>query len=198
MISRVDRNLYRIPYEDILYIEKEDSLVRRSVQTVLYNILKDLVVLLAPILPYTSEEVYRFIPGEKLESVHLNDMPEAPTYEFDSKLWELFFDVKDDVFKALEEARNEKVIGSSLEAEVKLNLGEKYKPVREQLEKYLHQLLIVSKVEFTDDETLPKASTIRVEVLKSNGQKCNRCWNYVDELDGDICHRCSEILKETK
>ncbi len=184
--------------KDILYIEKEDSLVRRSVQTVLYNILKDLVVLLAPILPYTSEEVYRFIPGEKLESVHLNDMPEAPTYEFDSKLWELFFDVKDDVFKALEEARNEKVIGSSLEAEVKLNLGEKYKPVREQLEKYLHQLLIVSKVEFTDDETLPKASTIRVEVLKSNGQKCNRCWNYVDELDGDICHRCSEILKETK
>ena len=191
-------NFYLDFTKDILYIEKEDSLVRRSVQTVLYNILKDLVVLLAPILPYTSEEVYRFIPGEKLESVHLNEMPEAPTYEFDSKLWELFFDVKDDVFKALEEARNEKVIGSSLEAEVKLNLGEKYKPVREQLEKYLHQLLIVSKVEFTDDETLPKASTIRVEVLKSNGQKCNRCWNYVDELDGDICHRCSEILKETK
>ena len=191
-------NFYLDFTKDILYIEKEDSLVRRSVQTVLYNILKDLVVLLAPILPYTSEEVYRFIPGEKLESVHLNDMPEATTYEFDSKLWELFFDVKDDVFKALEEARNEKVIGSSLEAEVKLNLGEKYKPVREQLEKYLHQLLIVSKVEFTDDETLPKASTIRVEVLKSNGQKCNRCWNYVDELDGDICHRCSEILKETK
>ena len=191
-------NFYLDFTKDILYIEKEDSLVRRSVQTVLYNILKDLVALLAPILPYTSEEVYRFIPGEKLESVHLNDMPEAPTYEFDSKLWELFFDVKDDVFKALEEARNEKVIGSSLEAEVKLNLGEKYKPVREQLEKYLHQLLIVSKVEFTDDETLPKASTIRVEVLKSNGQKCNRCWNYVDELDGDICHRCSEILKETK
>ena len=191
-------NFYLDFTKDILYIEKEDSLVRRSVQTVLYNILKDLVVLLAPILPYTSEEVYRFIPGEKLESVHLNDMPEAPTYEFDSKLWELFFDVKDDVFKALEEARNEKVIGSSLEAEVKLNLGEKYKPVREQLEKYLHQLLIVSKVEFTNDETLPKASTIKVEVLKSNGHKCNRCWNYVDELDGDICHRCSEILKEIK
>lgn len=191
-------NFYLDFTKDILYIEKEDSLVRRSVQTVLYNILKDLVVLLAPILPYTSEEVYRFIPGEKLESVHLNDMPEAPTYEFDSKLWELFFDVKDDVFKALEEARNEKVIGSSLEAEVKLNLGEKYKPVQEQLEKYLHQLLIVSKVEFTNDETLPKASTIKVEVLKSNGHKCNRCWNYVDELDGDICHRCSEILKEIK
>lgn len=191
-------NFYLDFTKDILYIEKEDSLVRRSVQTVLYNILKDLVVLLAPILPYTSEEVYRFIPGEKLESVHLNDMPEAPTYEFDSKLWELFFDVKDDVFKALEEARNEKVIGSSLEAEVKLNLGEKYKPVQEQLEKYLHQLLIVSKVEFINDETLPKASTIKVEVLKSNGHKCNRCWNYVDELDGDICHRCSEILKEIK
>ena len=191
-------NFYLDFTKDILYIEKEDSLVRRSVQTVLYNIVKNLVVLLAPILPYTSEEVYRFIPGEKLESVHLNDMPEVPNYEFDSKLWELFFDVKDDVFKALEEARNEKVIGSSLEAEVKLNLGEKYKPVREQLEKYLHQLLIVSKVEFTNDETLPKASTIKVEVLKSNGHKCNRCWNYVDELDGDICHRCSEILKEIK
>lgn len=187
-------NFYLDFTKDILYIEKEDSLVRRSVQTVLYNIIKDLVVLLAPILPYTSEEVYRFIPGEKLESVHLNDMPEASTYEFDSKLWELFFDVKDDVFKALEEARNEKVIGSSLEAEVKLNLGEKYKPVQEKLEKYLHQLLIVSKVEFTTEE-LPKAEHIEVEVVKSNGHKCNRCWNYVDELDGDICHRCSEILK---
>ena len=187
-------NFYLDFTKDILYIEKEDSLVRRSVQTVLYNIIKDLVVLLAPILPYTSEEVYKFIPGAKLESVHLNDMPEASTYEFDSKLWELFFDVKDDVFKALEEARNEKVIGSSLEAEVKLNLGEKYKPVQEQLEKYLHQLLIVSKVEFTT-EALPKAEHIEVEVVKSNGHKCNRCWNYVDELDGDICHRCSEILK---
>lgn len=187
-------NFYLDFTKDILYIEKEDSLVRRSVQTVLYNIINNLVVLLAPILPYTSEEVYKFIPGEKLESVHLKDMPEPQNYDIDTELWNQFFDVKDDVFKALEEARNEKVIGSSLEAEVKLNLGTKYQKVKEQLGKYIHQLLIVSKVEFTEED-LPSAEHIKVEVLKSNGQKCNRCWNYVENLEGDICHRCSEILK---
>ena len=81
-------------------------------------------------------------------------------------------------------------------------IGRMYVKAPQKLDKFYVDIIAdelnVKEVEFTDDETLPKASTIRVEVLKSNGQKCNRCWNYVDELDGDICHRCSEILKETK
>ena len=182
-------NFYLDFTKDILYIEKADSLVRRSVQTVLYNILNNEVKLLAPILPYTSEEVYSLLPHTE-ESVHLTDMPEVVEYS-DSKeveeLFNLFFELKDKVNKKLEEARNEKLIGSALEAVVKINLDPKYIEVKEKLDSYLHQLFIVSKVEYTTDGE-------EVVVEKSTGEKCNRCWNYVDHLNGDICDRCHNII----
>ena len=190
-------NFYLDFTKDILYIESEKSLVRRSVQSTLYNIISDMVVLLAPILPYTSEEAYKCIPGDKKDSVHLLDMPSVKEYKIDSELWELFFNVKNDVNKALEEARDQKLIGSSLEADISLHLPEKYAIVKEKLAKYIHQLLIVSHVEFTD-KTLTKYDNVEVYVQKSTGHKCNRCWNYVPKLDGDICPRCSAILKENK
>ena len=178
-------NFYLDFTKDILYIEKADSLVRRSVQTVLYNILNNEVKLLAPILPYTSEEVYSLLPHTE-ESVHLTDMPEVVTYSDSTEveeLFNLFFELKDKVNKKLEEARNEKLIGSALEAVVKINLDSKYNEVKEKLGSYLHQLFIVSKVEYTTDGE-------EVVVEKSTGEKCNRCWNYVDHLNGDICDRC--------
>lgn len=182
-------NFYLDFTKDILYIEKSDSLVRRSVQTVLYNILSNEVRLLAPILPYTSEEVYTLLSNDKT-SVHLTDMPEVVTYKDSEEvynLFNLFFELKDKVNKKLEEARNEKVIGSSLEAVVKLNLEDKYNTVKDSLEDYLHQLFIVSKVIYTSEGE-------EVEVVKSDGEKCNRCWNYVDHLHDDICDRCHNIL----
>lgn len=182
-------NFYLDFTKDILYIEKADSLVRRSVQTVLYNILNNEVKLLAPILPYTSEEVYSLLPHTE-ESVHLTDMPEVVTYSDSTEveeLFNLFFELKDKVNKKLEEARNEKLIGSALEAVVKINLNPKYNEVKEKLDSYLHQLFIVSKVEYTTDGE-------EVVVEKSTGEKCNRCWNYVDHLNGDICDRCHNII----
>ena len=182
-------NFYLDFTKDILYIEKADSLVRRSVQTVLYNILNNEVKLLAPILPYTSEEVYSLLPHTE-ESVHLTDMPEVVTYSDSAEveeLFNLFFELKDKVNKKLEEARNEKLIGSALEAVVKINLDPKYNEVKEKLGSYLHQLFIVSKVEYTTDGE-------EVVVEKSTGEKCNRCWNYVDHLNGDICDRCHNII----
>ncbi len=182
-------NFYLDFTKDILYIEKADSLVRRSVQTVLYNILNNEVKLLAPILPYTSEEVYSLLPHTE-ESVHLTDMPEVVTYSDSTEveeLFNLFFELKDKVNKKLEEARNEKLIGSALEAVVKINLDPKYNEVKEKLDSYLHQLFIVSKVEYTTDGE-------EVVVEKSTGEKCNRCWNYVDHLNGDICDRCHNII----
>ena len=182
-------NFYLDFTKDILYIEKADSLVRRSVQTVLYNILNNEVKLLAPILPYTSEEVYSLLPHTE-ESVHLTDMPEVVTYSDSTEveeLFNLFFELKDKVNKKLEEARNEKLIGSALEAVVKINLDQKYNEVKEKLGSYLHQLFIVSKVEYTTDGE-------EVVVEKSTGEKCNRCWNYVDHLNGDICDRCHNII----
>lgn len=193
-ISFTLSNFYLDFTKDILYIEKNDSLVRRSVQSVLYFMINNLILLLAPILPYTCEEIYKYIPGDKKESIHLCDMPEVKEYNFDYKVWDLFFEIKNDVNKALEEARNEKLIGSSLEANIVLHLSDKYNVVVDELNKYLHQLLIVSKVEFTD-ETLTKYDNVEVKVIKSSGSKCNRCWNYVDDLVEDICPRCANIIK---
>ena len=126
----------------------------------------------------------------KLESVHLEDMPEAVEYSDSSEieeLFDLFFELKDKVYKKLEEARNDKLIGSALEAVVKINLDEKYNMVKEKLGSCLHQLFIVSKVEYTTQGE-------EVVIEKSTGEKCNRCWNYVDHLNGDICDRCNSIV----
>lgn len=159
-------NFYLDFTKDILYIEKANSKARRSVQTVLYNILSNEVRLLAPILPYTSEEVYNLLPHTEA-SVHLTDMPEVVNYSDSTEvleLFKLFFELKEKVNKKLEEARNEKLIGSALEAVVKINLDPKYNEVKEKLGSYLHQLLIVSKVEYTTDGE-------EVEVAKSTGRK---------------------------
>ncbi len=182
-------NFYLDFTKDILYIEGKDSKVRRSVQTVLYFILSAEIRLLAPILPYTSEEVYKLLEEG---SVHMCDMPDVKHYKDEEEirsLFDLFFELKEKVNKELEIARNEKIIGSSLEAVVKVNLDEVYIPVKEKLGNVLHQLFIVSKVEFTDE-----VSSICIE--KSQGEKCSRCWNYVDHLKEDICERCDHILHE--
>ena len=182
-------NFYLDFTKDILYIEKADSLERRSVQTVLYNVVLSLSKLLAPILPYTSEEVFALL-NQSEQSVHLTDMPKPIDYkdkEDIENLFNEFFKLKDKVYKELETARNDKLIGSALEAVVTIN-EDTYKDIIDKLGKVLHQLFIVSKVEYSKD--------VDVKVTKSTGEKCNRCWNYVDELVGDICPRCHHILND--
>lgn len=186
--------------KDILYIESANSYKRRSVQTVLYEILTSLIKLLAPILPYTSEEVYKLLPGEKFESVHLERNPEVIEYKNSKEIlayWDKFFKIKDDVYKALEEARNEKLIGKGLEARVYIHADGEYLDIIEELDKDLKQLLIVSEVVLTE-ETLTKYGVIEVKVEAFDGHKCERCWNYFNEEDmhGDICHRCYEVISE--
>ena len=186
--------------KDILYIDKDNSLERRSVQTVLYETLYALIRLTAPILPYTSEEVYALLPGDKLESVHLENMPKEEKYKDEveiQEMWGIFFGIKDDVYKALEEARNEKIIGKSLEAKVYLNLRDEDKHTLKQILPNLKQLLIVSEVVISINE-FKKYDYCGVEVQKFEGHRCERCWNYFTELDmsGDICLRCEEVLGE--
>ena len=190
-ISFTLSNFYLDFTKDILYIESKDAKNRRSVQTVLYNIITNLTKLLAPILPYTSEEVCQLLPHHK-ESVHLTDMPEIITYDDEEEimnLFNLFFELEEKVNKELESARNNKEIGSSLEAEVHINLESKYQIVKEKLGSYLHQLFIVSKIVYDDNIE-------GIKVIKSNGHKCARCWNYVDTLEDDICPRCHSILNK--
>ena len=184
--------------KDILYIEKADSKVRRSVQTVLYEILFSLIRLLAPILPYTSEEVYQYLPNKKKDSIHLENNPKPVIYENSEELetmWNKFFKVKDDVYKVLENARNEKVIGKSLEAIVYIHIDDE--EFKEYFKDNMAQLLIVSKVIFTS-ETLEKQQVCEVKVEALDGIRCERCWNLFDKenMVGDICHRCHDVLED--
>lgn len=190
-------NFYLDFTKDILYIEKTDAKSRRSVQTVLYNVLNNLIKLLAPILPYTSDEVYSYL-DESEQSVHLEHMPEVVEYKNSDEIlksFACFFKIKEDVNKSLEDARNEKLIGSSLEAEVFINaIDVESKKVLEELKDYLKQLFIVSEVTVTEEE-LPVIDKVGVKVLKSSGEKCLRCWNYVQKTKDGLCPRCQEVLK---
>ncbi|MCD8878386.1 isoleucine--tRNA ligase [Staphylococcus kloosii] len=196
-------NFYLDYGKDILYIEARDAHKRRSMQTVLYRIIVDMTKLLAPILAHTADEVWSHIPHVTEESVHLTHMPKVE--EVDSALlekWNKLMKLRDDVNRALEVARNEKVIGKSLEAKVIIGDNDNFKP-SEFLQQFsdLEQLFITSQVEVTsnvENGTAYQYGDIRIE--HAEGEKCERCWNYstelgsVGELD-HLCPRCQEVVK---
>ena len=184
--------------KDILYIEDEKSQKRLSMLTVLYTVLSKSVRLLAPILSFTAEEVYDNMPYEDAESVHLTDFP-AKNLIDDAALeakWDKLLEVRDDVNKALEESRNEKVIGKSLEAAVEIYSNNS--EVVELLNSVnnLHQLFIVSSVEVKENDGVAY-DLATVKVTKAEGQRCERCWNIVEEVNEEgLCPRCASILNK--
>ncbi|TDM07336.1 isoleucine--tRNA ligase [Macrococcus lamae] len=190
-------NFYLDYGKDILYIEGQNSHVRRSMQTVLYEVLTSVNKVLAPVLPHTAEEVWSHTPHVKEDSVHLTDMPE--TKEVDSALiakWERFLLLRDDVLKALEEARNAKVIGKSLEA--KVQIFAQNTEDRALLESFnnLNQLFITSQAEVVTVETGKAYELTTVAVDKADGEKCERCWNFSTEINEDkLCPRCQNVLQ---
>ena len=184
--------------KDILYIEAEKSHKRLSMLTVLYTVLSKSVRLLAPILSFTAEEVYDNMPYEDAESVHLTDFP-AKNLIDDAALeakWDKLLEVRDDVNKALEESRNEKVIGKSLEAAVEIYSNDN--EVVELLNSVdnLHQLFIVSSVEVKENDGVAY-DLATVKVTKAEGHRCERCWNIVEEVNEEgLCPRCASILNK--
>ncbi|ELI5476670.1 isoleucine--tRNA ligase [Staphylococcus pseudintermedius] len=195
-------NFYLDYGKDILYIEEKNAHKRRSMQTVLFEILVNMTKLLAPIIPHTAEEVWSHIEQVDEESVHLTNMPAKE--EVDQALldkWNTFMALRDDVNRALEAARNEKVIGKSLEAKVKIGNSPSFDTLA-FLESFndLHQLFIVSQVELVEDTKGEAYQHGTIEIAKADGEKCARCWNYseslgsVGELD-DLCPRCQEVVK---
>lgn len=184
--------------KDILYIEAEKSHKRLSMLTVLYTVLSKSVRLLAPILSFTAEEVYDNMPYEDAESVHLTDFP-AKNLIDDATLeakWDKLLEVRDDVNKALEESRNEKVIGKSLEAAVEIYSNDS--EVVELLNSVdnLHQLFIVSSVEVKENDGVAY-DLATVKVTKAEGHRCERCWNIVEEVNEEgLCPRCASILNK--
>jgi len=199
--------------KDRVYVEKTDSLARRSAQTAMYIILNGIVRILAPILSFTAEETWQFMACDKTcrkESVFLNDLPSYKEEYKCDKLDEDYnklFAVRDDVMKALELARAEKLIGKSLDAAVTIygeDDNEAMKLFRE-FESELGTIFIVSKVKLVSGKAPEKAfrdteSGIGVYVEQASGIKCDRCWFYLDETkeDGEgqhLCARCDAIVK---
>ena len=184
--------------KDILYIEGEDSHKRQSMLTVLYTVLSKSVRLFAPILSFTAEEVYDNMPYEDAESVHLTDFPVKNLVD-DAALeakWDKLLEVRDDMNKALEESRNEKVIGKSLEAAVEVYSNDA--EVVELLNSVanLNQFFIVSKVEVKENDGVAY-DLATVKVTKAEGHRCERCWNIVDEVNEEgLCPRCASILNK--
>lgn len=183
--------------KDILYIEKKDSLRRRQVQTVLYKVCDTLLKLWAPILVHTAEEIADHFEAYE-ESVHLQAFNTPDRIEDDEVIREKMdrlFAIRKDVFKAIENVRNEKVIGKPLEAHVILHVYDTDKALMEEiLGDNIHQWLTVSKVSFTE-ETLDQYEVAEVKVEKCEGVVCPRCWNITDSTAEDgLCERCQSVL----
>ncbi len=186
--------------KDILYIEKKDSLRRRQVQTVLYTSLDGLIKAFAPILVHTAEELWDFFSPTS-DSVHLQrfvDGLDVLYTEDDKQAWDWIFDFREDVFKALENARALKVIGKSLEAKVIVNVNQQQQQL---LDDYigsanLAQWFIVSDFEFTD-EKLEAFDVCQVKIEAASGHSCPRCWNITPSTREDhLCDRCHGVLNQ--
>lgn len=195
--------------KDVLYIEAKDNNERRAIQTVLYECLLALTKLVSPILSHTADEVWKFIPAVKEESVQLTDLPEYKEFANAKTLeekWTTFMRLRDDVLKALEEARNEKVIGKSLTAKVTLYVNEKTKALLDSIQENVKQLFIISGFEVAGvyedaPENAIKLETAAILVTKAEGETCERCWIVTPEVGQDpehktLCLRCADVVKE--
>ena len=192
--------------KDRLYTSPTESLERRSAQTAMYRILEALTRMMAPVLSFTAEEIWGFMPGEREESIHLAEFPNFEDSLIDNALeekYERILAVRSDVAKVLELARAEKIIGHSLDARVELAADGDLADLLKQESAQLASLLIVSQVEVTD--SLGKATTgetlpgLKIRVSKADGEKCSRCWNYVTTVGDhddhpEICHRCLQAI----
>jgi isoleucyl-tRNA synthetase len=211
--------------KDRLYISAARSSKRRSAQTAIWHIGEALVRLLSPIMSFTAEEVWQYLPklSDRPASVHLSTFPSendmvgangiarrvlsndalepAASENLQIRIeWQQLRSVRDEVLKALEEARNNKLIGTGLEAQISLTAAD---PVYSLLKRYkdqLRYLFIVSAVSLAQGSG-NGTSGVRVEVKKADGTKCERCWNYSTHIGEDkiyptVCERCSGALKE--
>ena len=193
--------------KDILYIEKADHPRRRSIQTVYHEIVVSLTKLLSPILSHTMDEAWSYIPGVEAESVQLTDLPEVKQLdnaEAVKEKWAALMEVREDVLKALEEAREDKVIGKSLEALVTIvPKNEKIFDILKETEN-LHQYFIVSEVRLEEANQLAKAyEHVSVAVEEHPGEKCQRCWVSSETIGNDpnypdLCERCAPIVEDMR
>lgn len=199
-------NQYLDIIKDRLYTFRANSMERRSAQSAMYIILIDLVKLLAPVLSFTADEVWSYIPHKDEEnyvSIQLAEWPKQNNDYIDAELenrWENLMSIRSEVTKALEKARNDKVIGHSLNAEVILYPAENIKDVISYFKTQLETIFIVSKVtvmKFDDakDDIDYQSEGLKIKIKTAPGRKCSRCWVYSETVGQDpehpdLCHKC--------
>lgn len=192
--------------KDRLYTSPTASAERRSAQTVMHALLDALVRLMAPILPFTAEEIWRHMPAvsEKEASIHLAIFPAVQAQCMDAALadeWERLIAVRGEVTKALEEARARKQIGHPLDARVALSADDALHALLASYRDDLRSLFIVSRVDLTADPSLDPSfesqeiSGLRIQVSPAGGEKCERCWVYDPAVGAHpehatLCPRC--------
>ena len=196
-------NFYLDIIKDRLYCEKENSELRRAAQTTMYRILSAVARLAAPIISFTAEEIWQYMPHtseDDKESVFLNQMPEKSGIEVSDEFkdkWSFICNTREAVNKVLEEKRNEKVIGKSLEAKIIIHCGSDSDAERyDSFAGHLEEILIVSGVEVVKD----RDGETEFEVVKADGEKCERCWRYSTTVGNDsehstLCERCAAAIK---
>ncbi len=195
--------------KDRLYTYAPNSSARRSAQTAIWRIGEALVRLLAPVMSFTSEEVWGYLPGRRAHTVHAVQFPSRGDVLGSDEVgddprqledWAALRTFRDAVLKDLEEMRNKKVIGGALEAQIVVHASGSFYDVLKRYEAELRYLLIVSAVSLSRaDGNTTAGGTITVR--QADGRKCERCWNYSTHVGEDsayptVCERCSAVLKE--
>ena len=191
--------------KDVLYIENKDSHARRSMQTVIYDAAVKLDKVLTPILPHTMEEIWSFLK-EPEDYVQLANMPKVESYANHDELlenWGKFMKLRDDVLKALEDARNKKLIGKSFEAAVTIYPDKETKVMLNDLDADFRQILIVSKLTIADGKAPENAEQLNnasIIVEHAEGEVCPRCRMIRTDIGEDpklpmLCGRCAKIVE---
>jgi isoleucyl-tRNA synthetase len=191
--------------KDVLYIEGQDSHARRSMQTVIYDAAVKLDKVLTPILPHTMEEIWGFLK-EPEDYVQLANMPKVEGYANHDELlenWGKFMNLRNDVLKALEDARNKKLIGKSFEAAVTIYPDKETKAMLDDLDADFRQILIVSKLTIADGEApedAEKLNNASIVVEHAEGEVCPRCRMIRTDIGEDpklpkLCGRCAKIVE---
>lgn len=195
--------------KDRLYAYKADSFERRSAQTAMYEIMLDLVVMIAPVLSFTMEEVWQFMkkPASMPESVFMMPWPECKEEYINEALeskWDNFIEIRSEITRVLEGARRAKTIGHSLDAKVELHATGEALAILRSVEGDLATLLIVSQAKLVEGLAGGVEATgredLKVTVQAAEGEKCERCWIYSDTVGKDaehptVCARCAAALK---
>lgn len=194
--------------KDVVYIEAPDSKKRRSMQTVLYDVVVRLTKLMTPILPHTTEEIWKYLKEDE-EYAQLSEMPEVKHFNNEEKLvdlWNRFMNLRSGVFKTLEEARNEKLIGKSFEAHVDLYVSNGVQADLDALNANVRQALIVSALDVhplseAPENALKFNDEYAVVVEHAEGEVCPRCRMIKTDIGSDadlptLCASCAEIVRE--